>query len=734
MLRIVQIFFLVMSLFLSACKLDHAVSDEADNLPSSVSAKIDDVVNLHGAWKSGDAMTVFGNTDSETYVYNSSDKLFHQNFVNKNLTATDCYYAVFPASHASMEAPGKFQIVIPETQSYKESSVLSDANIMVAVSESPSDNSLAFHSSVGYVKVILRGVGKVLSLTLKGNDGEVISGPAELKAEKSSIPELTMTGNGKSIKLDCGNASASATEFFFCVPDMSFQKGLTVTVKTQTGEIVETESNPVKVTRGRVTELNFGGTGTSFTRFALRTSTGQQFESLDLIGSEITVCVPYGTDLTRLTPVFSHNGKNVEMKGEVVMSSQQPVDFSTSKEFTVISVDGEKTSYTVSAVDFDIPVVYVSTPNHTPIADKETWIAESTFIIQNEDGSFVDYGSASIKGRGNASWKRPKKSYGIKLAVKPKDKGVLGLPGHKRWCMIAVQWGYLGNSVGYELARRAVSYKWQPHARYVEFVLNGQHLGTYLLVEQIRIDDNRVNIKRLKPEDVSEDKISGGYLITYDHTFNDLNKFRTKDYKMPVMIKDPDDDDLVPAQFDWIKNYIAELEDALKDEARFQRQEYANYLDIDTYIDTWFVWEIAGVTGSYNGADFAAPASVWFYKDRGGILTSGPCWDFDSYLFSSQKLYCNKGQYYGRLFQHPAFRARVKEKWPEFRASVEGRGRFATPITEYIDSCHNVLRHSAPRNEKMWTWTMFKYDEEYNTIRNGLPAKIEWLEKQIEAL
>ena len=238
----------------------------------------------------------------------------------------------------------------------------------------------------------------------------------------------------------------------------------------------------------------------------------------------------------------------------------------------------------------------------------------------------------------------------------------------------------------------------------------------------------------MKPEDISGDKVTGGYLLTYDRTFDDPNRFKSQYFDMPVMIKDPDDDDLVPEQFAYIQGYINELEASLHDDARFAARDYLNYLDIDTYIDTWFVWELAGATGSHGGADFAHPNSVWFFKDRGGLLKAGPCWDFDSYLFSNQTLLCNNCQYYGRLFQDPAFRARVKEKWPGFRASVEGQRDYATPITEFVDSCYNVVKYSAERNKRIWTWTFYEAETEYNTIRSGLPAKMEWLERQIDAL
>ena len=692
------------------------------------------------------AVTLTGSDAAKAYVSGDiTERYIFLEDEEKFIRFTDVYsydshwdhcYMLWPYSEGVQAvSEGVFSVTVPQDQGYCPGGPDPAVNLYVGVTETPASENVEFHAAVGYLKLNVCGTSRIRSATLKGNAEEILAGEGVLTAGYGKIPTLSMRDTLTSIRLDLGDGvvpPAQGVDLWFCLPPVSFSKGLTITIETYAGLIHHAIENPVQILRGRVTDLKRSGSGTAFTSLAWQTADGTLCPSFDLLGPDITICVPCGTDLKSLKPVFRHNGDHVTIDGVEADSGKTALDGTVSHSFTVVSSDGKSSTYTVHTIDYDIPVIYVSTPQHRVVADKVTWIAGSSFLIQDTDGAVTDYGAASIKGRGNASWTRPKKSYGIKLAAKPVELGVLGLPGHKRWCMIAIQWGYFGNNVGYELARRTASYKWQPQGRYVEFVHNGKHLGTYFLAEQIRIDKNRVNIKSLQPDDISEDKISGGYLVTYDHTFNDVNRFRSQFYNMPVMIKDPDDDDLTPGQFAWIKNYINTMEEAMKDDDRFARREYAEMLDVDSYIDMWFVWETAGKTGSYEGADFAAPASVWFYKDRGGKFTAGPCWDFDSYLFSSKKLYCNKGQYYGRLFQDPAFVARVKEKWPAFRAAVEGTDGQRTPVTAFLDSCYNAVKYSADRNQKMWTWTMFEVDSEYQTIRNGLPEKLQWLEEQIQ--
>ena len=711
---------------------------DVPSMPDTIDAVCGENWVPRQGWTPNDAINVFGaEGESERYVFDAELNAFARFTDGRSYPEMfDGCYAVSPFDSSTVQlSEGRFAVKVPRVQYYDRSGISRSSDILVGASEGLSDCRMALSSVLGYLKLTLAGSMDLKSITLRSNGGETLCGPAVVAVSHGKIPSLNFAGAGAcdSLVLDCSGLDASSveTEFYFGVPAGTYSKGFSLAFTDAKGKASPVEyPDAIEVVRGRATELNRVGTGTSLLSLSLRTPDGVEYKCMDVLGPALTVCVPIGTDPSRLIPVFSHDGQSVSVSGKELRSGRDELDFSSPLKF-VVSGGGDTRSYTVSVVDFDLPVVYVSTPGHETIADKETWHYESTFIIQNPDGTIEDYGSAGIKGRGNASWKREKKSYGIKLAVKPKDRTVLGMPGHKRWCIIAIQWGYLGNNVGYELARRTASFAWQPHGRYVEFVLNGEHRGTYFLAEQIRIDKNRVDIKSLDPDEIGEDKISGGYLLTYDRTFNDPNKFKSKYFDMPVMIKDPDDDDLQPEQFAWIENYINDMEDAMKDAKRFAKREYLDYFDIDTYIDMWFVWELAGATGSHGGADFAHPNSVWFHKDRGGKLKAGPCWDFDSYLFSNQDLKCNDCQYYGRLFQDPAFVARVKEKWPEFRASVEGKGKYRTPITEFIDSCYNTVLYSAKRNQKMFGWTMFKYDEEYKTIREGLPAKMDWLEEQI---
>jgi hypothetical protein len=62
---------------------------------------------------------------------------------------------------------------------------------------------------------------------------------------------------------------------------------------------------------------------------------------------------------------------------------------------------------------------------------------------------------------------------------------------------------------------------WAPRTRFVEVFVNQaggklsrrDYVGVYVLVEKIKRDKNRVNISKLKPDDISEPRITGGYIF-----------------------------------------------------------------------------------------------------------------------------------------------------------------------------------------------------------------------------
>ncbi len=389
----------------------------------------------------------------------------------------------------------------------------------------------------------------------------------------------------------------------------------------------------------------------------------------------------------------------------------------------------------VNVLGTGLPIVILNTPDAVEILDKENWIAGASLTILNPDFSVSYNGALSVKGRGNNTWLHAKKPYALKL---DKKSEILGMKSHKRWCLLAnyVDRTLLRNDVAFEISRKT-SLAYTPSGKFVELVLNGEHKGNYYLSEQIKQDPNRVNIS--SPKSGVGD---GGYIVEFDDYFDEMYKFRTARKNLPCQFKDPDEVDDV--QFNFMRDYINNMEDALYDETRFAAREFADYMDLQSFVDYYFVIELT----QNNEAN--VPKSVYMYRDLGGKMTAGPVWDFDYATFIKDPLMYNPdpelrrlgynfmyqstvhGHYYGQLMKDREFKILMKERWEAVRAD------FAT-IPAYIEQQADIIRASESVNHTMWpidTRTTshdetLSFDDAVTRLKEAYQGKFEFMDNQI---
>ena len=418
--------------------------------------------------------------------------------------------------------------------------------------------------------------------------------------------------------------------------------------------------------------------------------------------------VPSEFQITRINPgpesgtytaLLTDLGVEEDYTKEVRLMVENNSDtFVPSGYFTVRS---EGAGYGV-LVKTGLPTVYVDTQNGKAVTSKTDFV-DATLRIKGE-GKYegLEEVACQIRGRGNTTWTWPKKPYLIKLEEK---QHIFGMHKHKRWVLLA-------NFMDRTLMRNLVSMKvssltslaWTPGCVPVELVLNGEHKGSYLLIEQVRVDNHRVNVTEMKPTDNSGNAVTGGYLLELDFHFDNEvqwvdphGKNAQWDGGIPFGVKYPDPGDLTTNQFNYIKKYVYDAASALygnnfKDPAK----GYAAWIDVDSFIDYWIVFEVMG------NHELGNPGSVFMHKDRGGKLVAGPCWDFDwgvlSYYTSPHArtgLVNGNAIWYARLFQDPAFKAKVKERFQELLPELK-------KIPDYMDECEKLLTESARLNFAMW--------------------------------
>lgn len=278
-------------------------------------------------------------------------------------------------------------------------------------------------------------------------------------------------------------------------------------------------------------------------------------------------------------------------------------------------------------------------------------------LLMQQDGT-VDYQGTlkHIKGRGNATWDRPKKPYNIKL---DESANLLGMGKAKGWCLLAnyLDTSLLRNQIVYNLAEET-GILYTMDSRSIDLYLNGKYRGTYLMTEKVEIDKNRVNLTDMEkatekvndadldsypaggtagywpgtrkwvniPQDPAD--ITGGYLIELEldeRYAAEACGFVTK-IGQAVTMKAPEF--VSKNQIQYIADFYQEMENAIYSKTGYndQGRHFSEYIDEESIAKMYLLQEYSlnldtGIT------------SFYLYKDSDitgdGKLHMAPVWDFD---------------------------------------------------------------------------------------------------------
>ena len=471
--------------------------------------------------------------------------------------------------------------------------------------------------------------------------------------------------------------------------------------------------------------------------------------------NEITLTIPYLYDF-KLTPSFvkSSDNSKVLVNGVEQTSGETEVDFTKPVTYTVVGAEGGTRDYTVIVANTGLPVVVVKHSDsgdfskkykggldilggniggtlvnqfvNFMIRHKDTeWVDDDQITVYNADGTLNCDVAGGVRLRGNTTQTYPKKPLAIKLNSKT---SVLGMPAHKRWVLLANQLDHsmIRNAVGLGIAH-VIEYAWRlnssmqpgipwcPSGQNVELVIADKdgkyhHVGNYFLAEQIKIDDNRLNI--LDPMDIKKDPSASDYT-----QFGYLIEGATKD-KLDE-----------PSNFTSNNGIIFQFKDELNStilnqvktkmngiESNIVKGNFAKaYEELDIYslIDQMLIWELT------LNREYGDPSSVYMYLDGAGKLSAGPVWDFDRGTFQNQELaksgsnantkrvkpdnewmYWRKSSdesyiWYSQLAADPTFQQAVKDRWANMYPYLQ-------MIEEQIRAYGAYLKTSWGYNSAMW--------------------------------
>ncbi|MFY8214508.1 MAG: CotH kinase family protein [Flavobacterium sp.] len=421
----------------------------------------------------------------------------------------------------------------------------------------------------------------------------------------------------------------------------------------------------------------------------------------------------------------------------------------------------------------NLPIVTINTAGQT-ITDSPSIIANMGIIyngvgvVNNLTDVPTEYnGNVAIEYRGNYSQSLPQKPYALELrdaANAELNVPILGMPLEHDWCLIASYNDkvFMRNTLAYKLATEMGHYA--TRSQFCEVVVNGSYQGVYVFMETIKRDNNRVDVSRLDPIEISGLDVTGGYILKNDY-WDASNSWQLAyhpidhpDFNVNLVYDYPKPSNIVPEQKTYIQGFINEFETALYGTNYADPLlGYQKYIDLDSFIDYFIVNELARNNDGFK-------KSSYFHKTKDnltstGKLFAGPVWDFDwawkninecsifaatdgsgwAHKINDCNPDVNSPGWYVRLLQDPNFQNRLRCRWDDFRTTILSN----TALNTYIDETAAYLNEAQARHFEKWgnlginTGTPevdadpATFEGQITKFKNWINSRITWLDNNI---
>lgn len=400
----------------------------------------------------------------------------------------------------------------------------------------------------------------------------------------------------------------------------------------------------------------------------------------------------------------------------------------------------------------------------------------ATLIITDSTDTLYN-GHIGIELRGSTSQIFfDKKSYGVETWDQNGndiDIALAGFPAEEDWIFHGPfsDKSLIRNALIYDLSNKIGQYA--SRTRFFEMKLNGEFQGTYLLMEKIKRDKNRVDIEKLEPNDNDPNLISGGYIIKIDKTtgessshgdYNEKISFYSKydpngeegkDKKIFFLYDVPSPEKISKEQKIYIQSYINSFEEALlSNDFSDPKTGYRQFIDVDSFVDFFLLNELSHNPDAYR-------LSTYMHKKRNGKLKMGPIWDFN--IAFGNVNYC-KGEdvnnwifkyndycpddfwlvpfWWSKLLNDPYFANIIKARWQELRQNelsdklIFGKIDLLISELETSDAIKRNFERWPILGQWIWpnSYVGTTYESEINYLKNWLSQRLTWMDSNIPSL
>lgn len=414
-----------------------------------------------------------------------------------------------------------------------------------------------------------------------------------------------------------------------------------------------------------------------------------------------------------------------------------------------------------------------------------------------KQGTLISEHFIGIEYRGSTSYRlSDKKSYGFETwdeNGQDINEGLLGFPEEEDWILNGHVFRSSDNRIfdptlmrhfiGYEIYRSMGNYA--SRCEFVELVIDDEYMGVYVFMEKLKRDKNRIDIKKLKPDENDAENITGGYILKIDKTagsdvvsdqplayfesnwdddarylenFSFRSAYRVdkslldfEPYGLPYHEKQfletyflygyPKSEDISSQQKEYIEKYIYDFETALlNDDFTTDHRTYSDYINVESFIDYFILNELVGNVDAYR-------LSTFMHKDLGEKLNMGPVWDLnigygdprlpiDDWIINYNTHVPQDPWlvpfWWNRLMADPQFVSLLKARWESFR----GNQLTFTKIKELILNTSNYLieNGAVERNYTKWSGIDVNYENEIDAMIQYLENRLNWMDDKINSL
>jgi hypothetical protein len=372
-------------------------------------------------------------------------------------------------------------------------------------------------------------------------------------------------------------------------------------------------------------------------------------------------------------------------------------------------------------------------------------------------------GRIAIKQRGNSTLEFPKKSYRIETQTpwgENLNVPLLGFQPENDWVLYGpyTDKSLVRNELAYKVAYKTDAYG--VVTKPCEVFINDYYVGVYYLMEKIKRDDYRVDIKKMTPADTNYPAYTGGYILKRDWLIGlDTTEYFEiprvgvyKNYRQNNLIYvEPDAEAITSSQKKYIADFMLEFEEMmLTPDYTDPIKGYNKYIDISSFSDYMLSREFGKEIDSYR-------YSVFMYKHHlrdGNKLNMGPTWDFNigfgNIDYSTTGLEKPEGWMYNagsnrlfwfeRLMEDPKFQNITRCRYNYFRSNILSD----SSVNAIIDQTVLKLGPAAERNHYIWktigryVWPNYfvgeTYAEDIDYLKSWVRLRLEWMDANLQGV